>query len=117
MRNHSDKTPPLSPATLHILLALAGGDLHGYGIIQEVVRHSDGHYKLGPGTLYDNLKKLMDAGLVADTPRSASAADDERRFYTLTMRGRSALSIEVDRLQGVVREARSRLRETRPRRV
>jgi DNA-binding PadR family transcriptional regulator len=117
MRNDSDKTPPLSPATLHILLALAGGDLHGYGIIQEVVRHSDGHYKLGPGTLYDNLKKLMDAGLVADTPRSASAADDERRFYTLTMRGRSALSIEVDRLQSVVREARSRLRETRPRRV
>jgi len=117
MRSDSDKTPPLSPATLHILLALAGGDLHGYGIIQEVVRHSDGHYKLGPGTLYDNLKKLMDAGLVADAPRSASAADDERRFYTLTMRGRSALSIEVDRLQGVVREARSRLRETRPRRV
>lgn len=117
MRDDSDKTPPLSPATLHILLALAGGDLHGYGIIQEVVRHSDGHYKLGPGTLYDNLKKLMDAGLVADAPRSASAADDERRFYTLTMRGRSALSIEVDRLQGVVREARSRLRETRPRRV
>ena len=117
MRSDSDKTPPLSPATLHILLALAGEDLHGYGIIQEVARHSDGHYKLGPGTLYDNLKKLMDTGLVADASRSASAADDERRFYTLTTSGRSALSVEVDRLQSVVREARSRLRETRPRKV
>jgi len=117
MRTESDKTPPLSSATLHILLALAGGDLHGYGIIQEVVRHSDGHYKLGPGTLYDNLKKLMDAGLVADAPKSASPEDDERRFYTLTMAGRSALSVEVDRLQRVVGEARLRLQsfqETRP---
>jgi DNA-binding PadR family transcriptional regulator len=117
MQADSNKTPPLSPATLHILLALAGGDLHGYGIIQEVARHSGGHYKLGPGTLYDNLKKLMDAGLVADAPKSASPEDDERRFYTLTMDGRSALSTEVDRLQRVVREARSRLGETRPKRV
>jgi DNA-binding PadR family transcriptional regulator len=117
MKPGSDKPSPLSPATLHILLALAGGDLHGYGIIQEVARHSEGHYRVGPGTLYDNLKKLMDAGLVADAPKSASAEGDERRFYTLTMDGRSALSLEVDRLQSVVREARSRLRETTPRRV
>jgi len=117
MRTDLDKAPPLSPATLHILLALAGGDLHGYGILQEVARHSEGHYKLGPGTLYDNLKKLMDAGLVADAPKSASAEDDERRFYMLTMDGQSALSREVDRLQRVVREARSRLGETRPKRV
>jgi|SRR6266852_9215533 len=72
MKVDPDKTPPLSPATLHILLALAGGDLHGYGIIQEIARHSEGHYKPGPGTLYDNLKKLMDAGLVADVLKSAS---------------------------------------------
>ena len=117
MKLEDDKTPPLSSATLHILLALAGEDLHGYGIIQEVARHSDGHYKLGPGTLYDNLKKLMEAGLVADAPRFVSADNDERRFYTLTMDGRSALSVEIDRMQRVVREARSRLRETRPRRV
>jgi DNA-binding PadR family transcriptional regulator len=113
MKSDTYKTPPLSPATLHILVALAGGDLHGYGIMQEVARHSDGHYKPGPGTLYDNLKKLMDAGLVADAPKSASAEGDERRFYTLTADGRGALSIEVDRLQRVVREARLRLAETR----
>lgn len=120
MASDSNKTPPLSSATLHILLALAGGDLHGYGIIQEVARHSDGHYRMGPGTLYDNLKKLMDSGWVADvatipSPRrrsSASKKEDERRFYTLTADGRGALAAEVDRLQNVIREARLRLRET-----
>jgi DNA-binding PadR family transcriptional regulator len=114
------KNAPLSSATLHILLALAGGDLHGYGIIKEVTRNSDGHYRLGPGTLYDNLKKLMDAGLVADAVttssskrRSASTKGDDRRFYTLTHEGKNALASEVDRLQSVVREARLRLQEVR----
>ena len=55
---------PLSPASLHILLALAGEDMHGYGIMQEVARQSEGAYKLGPGTLYDNLRRLMDQELV-----------------------------------------------------
>ena len=110
-----DKTPPLSSATLHILLALAAEDMHGYGIIQEVARYSEGHYRMGPGTLYDNLKKLMDAGLVADAHRRAS--EDNRRFYTLTPDGRDALAVEVNRLQNIVREARFRLRETRPKSV
>ena len=55
---------PLSPATLHILLSLAGEDLHGYGIMQEVARQSEGKYKLGPGTLYDNLA-MTNAGASA----------------------------------------------------
>jgi DNA-binding PadR family transcriptional regulator len=115
----SAKSPPLSAATLHILLALAGGNLHGYGIIQEVARNSDGHYRLGPGTLYDNLKKLMDAGWVADAPlsqkrRSAKEKEDDRRFYTLTRKGKDALAAEVERLQSVVSEARLRLQEARP---
>ena len=114
------KNAPLSSATLHILLALAGGDLHGYGIIKEVTRNSDGHYRLGPGTLYDNLKKLMDAGLVADAATSSSSKrkpvsskEDDRRFYTLTKDGKNALAAEVDRLQSVVREAKLRLQEAR----
>jgi DNA-binding PadR family transcriptional regulator len=49
---------PLSPASLHILLSLAGEDRHGYGIMQEIARQSDGQYKMGPGTLYDNLQKM-----------------------------------------------------------
>ncbi|HTZ56785.1 MAG TPA: PadR family transcriptional regulator [Acidobacteriaceae bacterium] len=118
MASGSSKNPPLSAATLHILLALAGGNLHGYGIIQEVARNSDGHYRLGPGTLYDNLKKLMDAGLVADAPKTfaakrKAAKEDDRRFYTLTRDGRAALASEVDRLQSVVTQARLRLQEAR----
>jgi DNA-binding PadR family transcriptional regulator len=120
MRPETAKNAPLSSATLHILLALAGGNLHGYGIIKEVVRNSDGHYRLGPGTLYDNLKKLMDAGLVSDAPgsssskrKSAAAKEDDRRFYTLTKEGRGALAAEVDRLQSVISQARVRLREAR----
>ena len=122
LKVRSQQTSPMSPAVVHILLALAAGDLHGYGIIQEVGRQSAGRYKLGPGTLYDNLKKLMDGGLVADAPKSASATDDDRRFYRLTADGRSALAAEIDRMQSVVQEARLRLQEmnlkqTRPKRV
>jgi DNA-binding PadR family transcriptional regulator len=119
MQSASAKSPPLSSATLHILLALAGGNLHGYGIIKEVTRNSDGHYRLGPGTLYDNLKKLMDAGLVADAATSSSkrklvsSKEDDRRFYTLTKDGKNALAAEVDRLQSVVKEAKLRLQEAR----
>jgi DNA-binding PadR family transcriptional regulator len=120
MPSESVKNAPLSSATLHILLALAGGNLHGYGIIKEVTRNSDGHYRLGPGTLYDNLKKLMDAGLVADAATASSSKrktdsskEDDRRFYTLTKDGKTALAAEVDRLQCLVREARLRLQEVR----
>ena len=120
MKPESTKSRPLSSATLHILLALAGGNLHGYGIIKEVTRNSDGHYRLGPGTLYDNLKKLMDAGLVADAATSSSSKrkpvsskEDDRRFYTLTKDGKNALAAEVDRLQGMVKEAKLRLQEAR----
>jgi DNA-binding PadR family transcriptional regulator len=70
--------------------------------------------------LYDNLKKLMDAGLVSDVPpassskrKSAAAKEDDRRFYTLTKEGRGALAAEVDRLQSVISQARLRLREAR----
>src|SRR6201998_1889341 len=98
MLTKNAKSPPLSSATLHILLALAGGNLHGYGIIKEVARNSEGHYRLGPGTLYDNLKKIMDARLVADLPpassrrKSAAAKEDDRRFYTLTRQGKEILA-------------------------
>jgi DNA-binding PadR family transcriptional regulator len=101
---------PLSPATLHVLLALTAGDLHGYGIMLEVARQSGGQYKIGPGTLYDNLKKLLSAGLVEEL----DAPDDgrTRRKYRLTELGNGVLAAEVDRLTGVLREARRALRLT-----
>ena len=72
MKDDASRFLPLSPATLHILLALAGEELHGYGIMQEVARQSEGRYKLGPGTLYDNLQRMLDQGLVQEVTRRAA---------------------------------------------
>ncbi|MGC1782120.1 MAG: PadR family transcriptional regulator [Acidobacteriaceae bacterium] len=107
---------PLNPATLHILLALVAQDLHGYGIMLEVERQSQGRYKLGPGTLYDNLKKLMDKGFIVDAPRK-TIDDETRRLYRLTGDGRALLKAEVLRLEQVVSDARSYLGERKPRKA
>jgi DNA-binding PadR family transcriptional regulator len=109
-------SPPLSAATLHILLALADEDLHGYGIIQKAARQSQRQYKLGPGTLYDNLKKLMDQGLVVDSPASLNS-EDEKRLYRLTSEGRVVLSAEVDRLKHLLREAELAVGARRPKKA
>jgi DNA-binding PadR family transcriptional regulator len=108
---------PLSSATLHILLALAGDDLHGYGIMREVSRQSQGQYKLGPGTLYDNLQKLIEQRFVQELGQRAEDDDPRRRYYRLTPRGRSVLAADVARLEGVVREGKLRLLPARPRRA
>jgi DNA-binding PadR family transcriptional regulator len=100
---------PLSPATLHVLLALTGGDLHGYGIMLEVARQSGGQYKMGPGTLYDNIKKLLKLGLVEESP-AKHPESEPRRKYHLTQMGSAVLSAETERLAGVLREARRGLR-------
>jgi DNA-binding PadR family transcriptional regulator len=117
MKHGASQFLPLSPASLHILLALAGEDLHGYGIMQAVARQSAGQYKLGPGTLYDNLKKLMLQGLIEETPPRSSNDDPRRRYYRLKGLGRNVLSMDVERLEGVLREARSHLRALKPRRT
>jgi DNA-binding PadR family transcriptional regulator len=101
---------PLAPAALHILLALAGEDRHGYGIIKEVARQSEHHYKLGSGTLYGNLEKLLDRGLVKDTTGRTSKEDPPRRYYRLTEFGRRVLEADLVRLETVLREARLHLR-------
>jgi DNA-binding PadR family transcriptional regulator len=98
---------PLAPATLHILLALAGEPMHGYAIMQEVARQSEGHYKLGPGTLYDNLQRLMAQGWVEEV---AGKTGSRRRDYRLSRIGRGVLSGEIERLEGVVRRARACLK-------
>jgi len=107
---------PLSPATLHILLSLAGEELHGYGIMQEVQRQSEGKYKLGPGTLYDNLQKLIERRLVEELGQRPGDDDPRRRYYRLSSSGRGVLTAEIARLDGVVREGKLRL-QTRPRRA
>jgi DNA-binding PadR family transcriptional regulator len=107
-----DCTPflPLSPATLHILLSLGGEDRHGYGIMQEVARQSEGQYKLGPGTLYDNLDKLVTQGMLEDAPRRSANDDPRRRYYRLTTFGRRVLEADLGRLENVLREAKLHLR-------
>lgn len=101
----------MNPATLAILLALAEAPRHGYAIMQEVARQSDGQQKLGPGTLYDNLRKLLDDGWVAEDARKPGPDEDaRRRYYSLTKQGRAALAAEVERLSRVVRAARAALK-------
>jgi DNA-binding PadR family transcriptional regulator len=107
---------PLSPAALHILLCLAAEARHGYAIMQEVLRQSDGQYRLGPGTLYDNLQKLMNHGLVNEAAPPSTDEDPRRRYYVLTKLGREVLQADVARLKRVVREADCRFRRPRLRR-
>jgi DNA-binding PadR family transcriptional regulator len=99
---------PLSSASVHILLALSESDLHGYGIMQSVKQQSGGNYRLGPGTLYANLDRLLASGLVGDTERKLKGGDT-RREYRLTASGERALRLEIRRLRQVVDVARTRL--------
>lgn len=100
--------PPLSNAVTYILLALAEHDLHGYGIMQETVRLSGGDYKMGPGTLYDNLRALIVAGLVEEWEVTEEGGE-ARRLYHLTQSGAALLADELKRLAQVVKAGRSRL--------
>jgi len=99
---------PLSPQVFHILLALAGGERHGYGIIQDVERETAGGVRLGPGTLYGALRRLEQAGWVEETARRADSDRDDyrRRYYGLTDAGERILAAEVRRLDTALRRAR-----------
>ena len=114
MVTNPESFPPLSVAAQHILLALSDEDRHGYGIMQEVAQQSGAKYKMGSGTLYDNLEKLIDQGLVAEAPRRSTKENPRRRYYRLTAFGRLVFTAEIARLEGVVREAKLRLRAARP---
>jgi DNA-binding PadR family transcriptional regulator len=109
----SQRFLPLSAAALHILLALAGDELHGYGIMLEAARQSGGKYKLGPGTLYDNLKKLLANGIVEESRRLPAGEDPRRKYYRLTGLGRRVLAEDISRLEGVLREAKAVLHGTK----
>ena len=96
--------PPLTPAVLHILLALATEERHGYGIMKQVERESRGRVKMGPGTLYGSVGRMIAAGLIRESDaRPDPAMDDERRiYYAITGAGRQALTAELDRYREVV---------------
>jgi DNA-binding PadR family transcriptional regulator len=99
---------PLTAAALNVLLALADGERHGYGIMLEVRERTGGQVRLGPGTLYGAIKRLKEAGLIEESgTRPDPEADDERRcYYRLTGFGGEVLAAEIERLDGLVRAAR-----------
>jgi len=105
-----EKMLPLTPAVFHILLALANGERHGYAIMREVASHSDGQIRMGPGTLYGSVKRMLANGLIEEAEeRPDPALDDERRrYYRLTDFGAKVASAEVRRLSALVKAARGK---------
>ena len=101
---------PLSPAIFHILLALADEDRHGYGIMQEVKSRTDGRVKLGPGTLYGAIKRLLEQGALAEQDERPDPAlnDERRRYYRLTDFGQKVLRAEAERLARLVKQAQAK---------
>jgi DNA-binding PadR family transcriptional regulator len=105
-KNHS----PLTPAVLHILLALSTGARHGYGIMKQVRADTGEKVTMGPGTLYGSLRRMIDAGLIRETDKRIDPEiDDERRvYYEITGIGEQRLAVELQRYREVVAVARSR---------
>ena len=104
-----DDLLPLPVATFHILLALAEEDRHGYAIIQDIAMRTGGELKLGAGTLYRSIQRMLEAGLIVETTtRPAPDLDDERRrYYRNTAFGAAVARAEVGRLSQLVRLARA----------
>ena len=101
---------PLTPAVYHILLSLADGEKHGYGVMKNVEMQTQGAIKMGPGTLYGSIKRMLAAGLIEETEeRPDPELDDERRrYYRLTAAGRKVAVAETRRLTRVLKIARQK---------
>ena len=109
---------PLTPAVFYILLTLADGEKHGYRIMLEVERTTAGKLRLGPGTLYGSIQRLLKAGLIVESGERADATvnDERRRYYRITTHGRAAAEAEAERLEALVHVARAKalLGQVRP---
>lgn len=109
----ADAELPLTPVVLHILLALADArqGKHGYAVAREVEELTEGHVRMGPGTLYGSIQRMLDSAFIEETARvrrarAATEDDERRRYYRLTPFGRRVLELEVSRLAEVVAIAR-----------
>jgi DNA-binding PadR family transcriptional regulator len=107
---HPHDLLPLTPAVFHILLALADGEKHGYSIMQEVARITDGTIQMGPGTLYGTVKRMLEARLIEETDeRPDPDMDDERRrYYRLTQFGERVAQAETARLARLLNAAKAK---------
>jgi DNA-binding PadR family transcriptional regulator len=101
---------PLTPAVLHILLALSTQERHGYGIMKQVESDSQGKVRMGPGTLYGSVRRMTEAGLIRESDKKIDPnLDDERRvYYSITALGQQTLAAELHRYRQVVAVARKR---------
>ena len=108
---------PLTPPMLQTLVALADGDKHGYAILKEIARRTDGRVRLSAGTLYALVRRAAADGLILETDeRPDMALDDERRrYYRLTTLGRRVAAAEIERLESIVEMARAKNLVRRPR--
>src|SRR5579862_5807202 len=104
------KLDPLPTAAFHILLALAGEDLHGYAIMRQVEEQTGGSMRLGPGTLYGSLRTLLEAGLIAEVDERADGEEsaERRRYYRLTSAGLDITRSEAEKLADLLRVARAK---------
>ena len=104
-----DSLLPLPTAVFHILIALADRDRHGYSIMQDVAARTTGKVQLSAGTLYSSIRRMLEQGLIEVLTRSPdpSSTDERRRYYRLTRFGRRVASAEVERLNGLVKQARA----------
>ncbi len=108
-----DKTPhyhPLTPAVYHILLALADCEKHGYAIMKDVEMQTNGMVRMGPGTLYGSIKRMLSAGLIEESGQRADQLldDERRRYYRLTGLGEQVVAAESRRLAQLVNIARQK---------
>lgn len=99
---------PLKPVVFYVLLVLTDGEKHGYAIMQETSSLSDRKFRMGPGTLYTTLQRLLDLGLIEEVDRSRSTEDSRRRYYRLMENGKLLLESELARMESAVRLARRR---------
>lgn len=101
---------PLTPTEFQVLLALAEGERHGYALMQEVRTQTNGQIRLGPGTLYTLLDRLLTNGIIEESPRRPEQNEDQRRrYYRLSRLGKKVLEAEAQRLEALIRSARRRL--------
>ena len=99
---------PVPLPVVHILVALAEGERHGYAIMQEIVARTDGAVRLGPGTLYGSIKRMLHDGLIEELEERRDPREDvRRRYYRITPRGRRVARQELGRLAMLVRHGRS----------
>jgi DNA-binding PadR family transcriptional regulator len=101
------KLLPLTPAVFFILFALADGEKHGYAVMQQVEVLSDGQFRMGPGTLYTTIQRLLELALIEEIPNH-DEPEGRRRYYRLTAAGKSLLYSEISRMEAVVRLAQQK---------